>query len=115
MEEQTLWYQQLVKIGLISLNKVDTLENRADVLTKHVPRAVLINFVGMMGYTFLGAETAKFQTYTSIRQNYWDQKVAAVMKLPVFDDEENDEPENDIQSFVDKTTHLTTAVLRAGC
>ena len=27
------------------------------------------------------------------------------MKLLVFDDEENDELENDIHSFVDKTTH----------
>ena len=34
------------------------------------------------------------------------------MKLFVFDDEENVELENDIHSFVDKTTHLTTAVLR---
>ena len=38
------------------------------------------------------------------------------MKPPVFDDEENDELENDIHSYVDKTTHLTTAVcvLRRG-
>ena len=50
----------------------------------------------------------------SISQNYWDQKVAAIMKLPVFDDKENDELENDIHSFEDKTTHLTTAVLRRG-
>ena len=42
------------------------------------------------------------------------QKVAAIMKLLVFDDEENDELENDIHSFVDKTTHLMTAVLRRG-
>ena len=83
-------------------------------MTKHVPRAVLDKLTGMMGYTFPGEESAKFQEYTSISQNYWDQKVAAIMKLPVFDDEENDELENDIHSFVDKTTHLTTAVLRRG-
>ena len=77
-------------------------------------RAVLDKLAGMTGYTFPGEETAKFQTYTKISQNYWDQKVAAIMKLPVFDDEENDELENDIHSFVDKTTHLTTAVLRRG-
>ena len=34
LEVQTLWVQQLVKIGLISLNKVDTLENCADVFDK---------------------------------------------------------------------------------
>ena len=52
------------------------------VLTKHVPRAVLDTFAGMVGYTFLGEETAKFQTYTSISQNYWDQRAAAVEKTP---------------------------------
>ena len=36
------------------------------------------------------------------------------MKLLVFDDEENDELENDMHSFVENTTHLTTAVLRRG-
>ena len=30
-EVQTLWFQQLVEIGLISLNRVTTLENCADV------------------------------------------------------------------------------------
>ena len=34
LEVQTLWVQQLEKIGLISLNQLDTLENVADVLTK---------------------------------------------------------------------------------
>ena len=79
-------------------------------LTKHVPRAVLDKLAVMMGYTFPGEEPANIQTYTSISQNYWGQKVAAIMKLPVFDDEENYELENDIRSFVDKTTYLTTAV-----
>ena len=60
-EVQTLWVQQLVKIGLISLNKVDTLENVADALTKHVPRAVLYKLAGVMGYTFPSAEAAKVQ------------------------------------------------------
>ena len=54
LEVQTLWVQQLNKIGLISLNKLNTLENVADMLTKHVPRAVLDKLAGMMGYTFLG-------------------------------------------------------------
>ena len=79
-----------------------------------MPRAVLDKLAGMMGFSFPGEALAKFPTYTSISQNYWGQKVAAIMKLPVFDDEENDELENVIHSFVDKTTHLTTAVLRRG-
>ena len=41
LEVQTLWVQQLEKICLISLNKLDTMENVADVLTEHVSRAVL--------------------------------------------------------------------------
>ena len=114
LEVQTMWVQQLAQIGLISLNKLNTLENVADLLTKHVPRAVLDKVEGMMGYTFPGEETAKFQQYTSINQNYWNQRVAAVEKLRVFDDGENERLEDDVRSFVDKTSHLTTAVLRRG-
>ena len=77
-----------------------------------MPRAVLDKLAGMMGSTFPGEESATFQTYTSISQNCWDQRVAALVKLLVFDDEENDELEKDFHSFVNKTIHLTTAVLR---
>ena len=67
-----------------------------------------------MGYSFLGEETAKFQAYSSIDQTCWDQKLAAVERLPVFDDGENESLDDDVHSFVDKTTHLTSAVLRQG-
>ena len=85
----------------------------ADLLTKHVPRAVLDKLAGMMGYTLPGEETLKFPEYTSINQKYWDQKLAAIERLPllVFDDGENESLEDDVHSFVDKTSHLTTAVL----
>ena len=65
LEVQTMWVQQLAKIGLISLNKLNTLENVADLLTKHVSRAVLDMLAGMMGYTFPGEGTAKFQEYSN--------------------------------------------------
>ena len=45
LEVQTMRVQQLIKIGLISLNKLGTLENVADLLTKHVPRVVLDKLV----------------------------------------------------------------------
>ena len=105
LEVQTMWVQQLAKIGLISLNKLKT---------KHVPRAVLDKLAGMMGYTFLGEETKKFQEYGNINQKNWDLKLAAVERLPVFDDGENESLEDDVRSFVDKTSHLSTAVLRRG-
>ena len=38
--------------------------------------------------------------------------MAAVESLPVFDDEENESLEDDVHSFVDKTSHLPTAVFR---
>ena len=41
LDVQTMWVQQLNKLGLISLNKLCTLENVADMMTKHVPRGVL--------------------------------------------------------------------------
>ena len=53
-----------------------------------------------------------FRRTTSINQNYWNQRVAAVEKLSVFDDRQNEELENDVRSFEDQTTLLTTAVLR---
>ena len=69
---------------------------------------------GMMGYSFPGEETAKFQEYSSIEQSYWNQKLTTMEKLPIFDDEDNEELEHDVRIFVDKTTHVTTAVLRRG-
>ena len=72
LEVQTMWVQQLNKIGLVSLNKLGTLEDVADLLTKHVPRAVLDKLAGMMDYSFPGEETAKFQAYSSIDQSYWN-------------------------------------------
>ena len=112
LEVQTMWVQQLNKIGLISMNKLNTLENVADLQTKHVPRAVLDKLKGMMGCTFPGEETQKFQEYANINQNFWDQKLAAVERLLVFDDGENESVEDDVHSFVDKSSHLTTDVLR---
>ena len=86
-------------VDLISLIKLDTMENVADLLTKHVPRTVLDKPATMTGYTFPGEETQKFQEYANINQNYWNQKIAAVEKLPVFDDGENEEFENDVHSI----------------
>ena len=114
LEFQTMWVQQLNKLGLISMNKVGTLQNVADMMTEHVPRAVLDKVAGMMGYSFPGEETAKFQAYSSIEQSYWNQKLAAMEKLPILDDGDNEELEHDVRSFVDKMTHLMTAVLRRG-
>ena len=102
-----MWVPQLNK-----LNKLGTLENVADMMIKHVPRGVLDKLAGMMGYSFPGEEIAKFQEYSSIQQSHWNQKLATMEKLPIFDDGDNEDLEQDVRSFVDKTTHLTTAVLR---
>ena len=63
-----------------------------------------------MGYTFLDEETQKFQEYANINQNYWNEKMAPVERLQVFDDGENESLEDDVHIFVDKTSHL-----EAGC
>ena len=107
-----MWVQQLNKLGLVSMNKLGTQENVADMMTKHVPRGVLDKLAEMMGYSFTGEETVKFQEHSSIELSYWNQKLTTMEKLPIFDDGDNEELEHDFHSFVDKTTHLTTAVLR---
>ena len=66
------------------------------------------------GLPFSGEETARFQDYSSIEQSHWNQKLTTMEKLPIFDDEDNEELEHGVRSFVDKTTHLTSAVLRRG-
>ena len=53
----------------------------------------------------------KFQEYTSINQHYCDQGLTAIERSA---SEDNESLEDDVQSFVDKTSHLTTAVLRSG-
>ena len=98
LEVQTMWVQQLNKLGLISMNKLGTMENVADLMTKHVPRGVLDKLAGMMGYSFTGEETARFQDYSSIEQSYWNQKLTTTEKLPIFDDEDNEELEHDVHS-----------------
>ena len=86
------------QIELTSLNKLGTLENVADLMTKHVPRAVLDKLTGMM---------KKLKSFKSTRASiriYWDLKLAAIERLPVFDDGENESLEGDVHSFVDKTS-----------
>ena len=46
----------------------------------------------------------KFQEYTSTNQNYWDQKWAAIERLLVFDNGENES----LEDSWTKTSHLTT-------
>ena len=94
-----MWVQQMNKLGLISMNKLGTLENVADMMTKHVPRGVLDKLAGMMGYSFPGEEAAKFQDYSSIGQSYWNQKLTTMKKMPTFDDEDNQELEHDVHSL----------------
>ena len=84
------------------MNELGTLENVADTMTKHVSRGVLDKVAGMMGYSFPGEETAKFQEYSSIEQSCWNQKLTTMEKLPTFDDGDNEELEHDVHSFVDK-------------
>ena len=68
----------------------------------------------MMGYSFTVEETAKFQDHSSIEQSYWNQKHTTMETLPIFFNGDNEKLEHDIHNFADRTTHLTTAVLRRG-
>ena len=74
LEVQTMWVQQLNKLGVISMNKLGTLENVADMMTKHVPRGVLDNLAGMMGYSFSGEETAKVSGVLEYRAEFFGNR-----------------------------------------
>ena len=78
-----------------------------DLLTKHVPRAVLDELAGMMGYTFPDEKTQKFQEYANINGHRKWQQLS-------FDDGENESLEDDVHSFVDKMCLLTTAISMRG-
>ena len=107
-----MWVQQLNKLGLISLNELGTLENVTDMMTKHVPRGVLDKLAGMIGYSFHGEETARVSGVLERWAELLEPELTTMENLPIFDEEDNEELEHDVRSFVDKTTHLTTAVLR---
>ena len=93
-----MWVQQLNKIGLIA--------EQAEIAGKCGRFADKTRSKSstreMMGYTFPDEQTQKFQEYTNINQNYWNQKMAAISRLPVFDDGESESLEDDVHSFVDK-------------
>ena len=52
LEIQNLWVQQVVQNGLITMKKIRSDVNCADVLTKHVPRGVLDKIMGMIHMHF---------------------------------------------------------------
>ena len=67
---QTMWVQVLNNIGLISLNNLGTLDNVAELLAKHAPRAVLDKLEGMIGHTFL---MKKLRSVSIIGTRNWQQ------------------------------------------
>lgn len=56
LELQDLWIQQLVKSKLITIRKVSTRENPADILTKNVPRHWLDKVCEMRNLRFPGED-----------------------------------------------------------
>ena len=111
LEVQTM-VQQLNKLGLISMNKLGTLENVADMMTKHVPRGVLDKLAGMMGYSFPVKKLQSFKITRALSRvigtrnsQRWKNCRSSMMKTTkswsmMF------------TAFEDKSTHLTSAVLR---
>ena len=108
---QTLRVQQLAKVGLNSLNKLKTLGNVADLLTKQVPRGSTRQVGWNDGLHSLVKELQSFlRTQAST-------KITGIRKLQQLRNchsstMKKQELEKDVHSFDDKTLHLTTAVLR---
>ena len=112
-----MWVQKLNKLGLISMNKLGTLGKRGRVAdTEHVPRAVFDKLTGTMRYTFPWEDTPKFQEYTGhqselLGSENWQQ----LRDCRCSTMERTNRWRMDVHSSVDKTSHLTTAVLRRVC
>jgi hypothetical protein len=50
LDVETLWLQEVVKNKEVELNKIAGEENMADLLTKHLSRAVLERHVAAIGF-----------------------------------------------------------------
>ena len=85
-----MWVQQLNKIGFISLNKLGTMENVAGLLTRHVQEQHSTSWQEGWVTHFLMKKLKSFKSTRASMKNYWDQKLAAIEGLLVFDDGENE-------------------------
>ena len=56
MAVQYLWVQQVLEANRAKLTKINTDVNRADLLTKHLPRARMIEHLNRLGYHFPAGE-----------------------------------------------------------
>ena len=59
IQVQYLWAQEGLAAGRIRLTKVKGELNRADLFTKHLPRATLERHLTHLGYSFVAAPTAE--------------------------------------------------------
>ena len=50
MQIQYMWVQEIVRSGRAEVSKIGTAANRADLLTKHLPRSRMIDLLRGLGY-----------------------------------------------------------------
>ena len=91
-------------------HKLGTLENVTDLLTKQVPRAVLDKLAGMMAHTIPDEETQKFKSTRVSRRIIGIRSWQQLRDCRCSTMRENESLEDDVHSFEDKTTNLTTFV-----
>ena len=99
---------------MLHIEKVAGQHNMADVLTKHVPRGVLDKLAAYLDYSFPDQMGVKHQDYKDCGAKHWEQKIAYLTALPVYDDTEHPNLAQTLQEFSDKTTTLLAGVLRQG-
>ena len=109
MEVQTLWVQQLVNQKIVSMFKIDTVSNPADVVTKHVPRGVMDRLTAIVGYRFPNSMNVKHEPFDVAKTNYGKAKEKYWNESYETDEMEND---GEIEEFTDKSSLLANALLR---
>ena len=119
LQVQTLWIQQLVKEELITIYKIDTHENSADALTKHVPRGILDHCMALLNITFPVEESIKSSSYEQIIDNNERQRIKTMSDTDEsskgFEDDADDHAwVSESSEFGDKSSALVALLLRRG-
>ena len=68
VDMQNVWIQEGSKLGWFATKKVDTSVNRADLMTKPIPKARIGQLMSLMGHEFVSATTSTSKGQATMTQ-----------------------------------------------